>query len=437
MKAQVAATRPPTTEFCDHSSLPKRVGANSLWLLFARILSQGLMLWFTALVARALGEVGLGQYAFIASVVFVGNMVTTFGMDTLLIREIARTRTTSTLLIPAALWIQIALSAVFIACILFVTEALSDKTAAGFALAIYSTSLVPLAVYTIFSAILRAYERMDAFLALNVVTAILQALSAIVVVSLRADLTTLIYLLLFSQFAAALLAVALCARLIPDMTFRWRIPVRAALSIARVALPIAVLIACGVLYQRIGILVLPMLAGDAVTGWFSAAARIVEALKLVPQSLLGAIFPLMSRWAIAPHQARLFRTPLILSMSFGALAALGVSAAAPFLIDLVYGARFAESAGALQIIVWGLIPYAFTATVTLELIANGQERRVLAGNVLGVAIALFLYLSLVPNYGLSGACWASVVAEWLLAGVFLALSKSLSGKTMTFPVSSA
>ncbi len=414
MKAEVAALALPTGT--ENRSLARHVGVNSLWLLLARVVSQGLMLVFTALVARRLGEAGFGQYAFIASVVFIGNMITTFGMDTLLIREIARTRTTATALAPAAFWIQLALSGIFIAAVFIA----ADQTETAFALRLYALTLIPLALYTIFSAILRAFERMDAFLALNVVTAILQLGAASIAFSRAADLTTLISFLVLSQIVSAVFAAALCFWLIPSMSFRLRVARGELISIGRTALPLAALVAFGVIYQRIGLLMLPALAGDSATGWFSAATRIVEALKLAPQALLGALFPLMSRWAF---EKQIVRAPLILSMSFGTVAALGITVIAPALIDLIYGARFAPSAAALQVLVWGLIPYAFTATITLELIAKRRERRVVFGNAIGVGVAAILYVLLTLEFGWIGACWAALASEWTQAALFFALRK--------------
>ena len=49
------------------------------------------MALFTILLARSLGASGFGGYAFMASVVVIGNVLTTFGTDMHLIREIAVT----------------------------------------------------------------------------------------------------------------------------------------------------------------------------------------------------------------------------------------------------------------------------------------------------------------------------------------------------------
>ena len=65
------------------------VGRNTAWLLAGRLVSQAFTILFTVLLAARLGVVGLGEYAFVAAIVFLANVVTTFGTDMVLVREIA------------------------------------------------------------------------------------------------------------------------------------------------------------------------------------------------------------------------------------------------------------------------------------------------------------------------------------------------------------
>src|SRR5687767_4774478 len=85
---------------------------NSFWLLFTRISSLGLAVIFIALVARRLEPASFGQFTFIAATVFIGNTFTSFGTDTLLIREISRAGQI-TALVARAFTLQIILSAIW------------------------------------------------------------------------------------------------------------------------------------------------------------------------------------------------------------------------------------------------------------------------------------------------------------------------------------
>src|SRR3989304_3929406 len=140
-----------------HSPLVK----DSLWLLMARIGTQGAMVLFTILLARRLGSAGFGEYAFISAVIFIGNMLTTFGTDMTLIREIAAHNNLSQL--PAALLIQLGFSVVLILVIWIGAPFLPRQSVESIlALRVYSFTLIPLAFFTVFTTALRGKQQMDA-----------------------------------------------------------------------------------------------------------------------------------------------------------------------------------------------------------------------------------------------------------------------------------
>src|SRR5512141_2534075 len=127
-----------------------RLSLNSLWLLLSRLGTQAGMALFTILLARGLGSTMFGEYAFIASVIVIGNVLTTFGTDMLLIREIAQTDDLTQL--GSALLVQLVLSAVFVGIVLVGSSMLPSQDLIGAsALRIYSLCMFPLAFYTVFT----------------------------------------------------------------------------------------------------------------------------------------------------------------------------------------------------------------------------------------------------------------------------------------------
>lgn len=399
----------------------RRLGLNSLWLLLARVLTQGLTLVFIALVARRLGVAAFGQYAAMAALVFLGNAVTTFGADMLLIRETARAGGL-TPLAPVALWLQLALSVLWIGSVMgigFVFPAVLP--AARLPLIVYLLSLFPLAFYTVFSALLRAFERMELFLALNLLTALLQTIGAAVLIRSQDDLLRLCAWLTLTQLVAAGLGGVLCSRLVTFAAL-WR-PVRLAevWALLRVAWPLAALMALALFSQRLSVLMLLPLAGDAATGWFSAAARLVEGLKIGHYAVLGALLPTLSRRS-SPEAGRLFRNSWAALLALSALLALALTLLADPIVMLIYGSRFAPAAHVLRLLAWSLIPYTFSAYLSLDFVTRGLERTVLKVTILGAAVSVGLYTLLIPQLGASGAAWGMLAGEGALA-TLLWLSK--------------
>ncbi|MBF8282023.1 MAG: rane protein of unknown function [Anaerolineales bacterium] len=404
---------------------------NSLWLLLTRLSTQALVVVFVGVVARRLGEAGLGQYAYIASLVFVGNVFTTFGTDTLLIREVARTGHTRTPFFSASLRIQLGLSALWLVGLAVSGAAIPGKSPETLlALKLYSLALIPMAFYTVFSATLRAHERMDLYLLLNLFTSLLQTGGAALVLTSQNNLLALSALLLAVQTVAAGLAAAACVFFIPDFTLRWRVTRAEWVAVLRAALPLAGLGTLAIVSQRLNVLMLSTLSGDTATGWFSAAARVVEGLKIGHYAVLGALFPALARLmhpgeSGPPHAtiAQTLRLSFIRLFGLAVGLALSITVLAGPLVGVIYGPRFAPSAGALQILVWCLIPYTLTAVISLRLVTLGAERLVLMGTAASLAISFGLYGLLIPRFGLMGACWGMLAAECAQAGIFLWLNR--------------
>ena len=189
----------------------------STWLLLARISTQAIGFVFTVLVARFLGEAGLGQYSFISAIIFLGNTAASFGMDALLIRELAgqkNDRQTRDLL-GSAIWLQLILSITFLIALQLLANQLPLSTIGTVtALRLYSLALIPLSFFSVFSAALRAAERMDLFFAANLTSGLLQIVLGALFLLSGAGLVEISILLFLTQTWAALHSGWLCYKYI-------------------------------------------------------------------------------------------------------------------------------------------------------------------------------------------------------------------------------
>lgn len=396
-----------------------RLGLNAFWLLLARVGAQLFALALTVLLARRLGEVDFGRYAWIAAVVALANTLTTFGTDTLIIRELARDERATPALLGATLWLQLALSALWLAGVWLAPLASADVRNWLWA---FSLTLIPLAFYSAFSAALRAHQRMLEFAALNVAVAALQVLGALAFVHTPADFSALALVMIAAQAAGALLAATLCARTVPRFAVDWRLSGVILSAILWAALPLVLLTGLALAYQRLGVFALLALAGEAATGWYTAALRLVEGLKLGHYATMGALLPALSQSRSTPAARRAWLWLLALSAALAAFVSL---LAAP-LVHLLYGARFGPSVPALQILAWSLLPYTVSAYLSVRLVAASAEHLLLAGTLLGFAVALGLNVWLIPPYGVAGACVSVALSEVVLAALLWALSRRLN-----------
>ena len=403
---------------------------NALWLAVGRVASQLFGVALTVVLARSLGTAGFGQYAFVGAVVVIGNVITTFGMESLLVREIAGRRGDPARLLTAALLIQLALSVAFVLLVVAGAPWLPGRTADTVAaLRIYVLSLFPLAFNTVYSAALRAWERMDLYACASIGGAALQTAAALAAVRAGATLPQLMLCLVLAQVVAAALDRLLCAVARPGFAFAARTGPVAVANVFKRAWPFALLAGIGIVSQRISVLLLALLAGDAPAGWFAATARVVEGLKLTHYALLGALLPVASRlaadsgWgagAAAPEfLSGLVRRSRLVLLVVGLGAAVAASALATPLVTLLYGHAFRPAIGALRILAWAMVPYAAGAPTALALVSTGHERAVIRAGFAALAVTASAGILLIPRAGVYGACAAVCAGEVVRTALLL------------------
>ena len=240
------------------------------------------------------------------------------------------------------------------------------------------------------------------------------------------SLLSLVMILNGVQLVAAIFAGVLCYRRLPAFHFQWTIERRQLLHIVRLAWPFALLGALAVIYQRLGVLMLSALGTAVDTGWYAAASRVIEPVKMLHFAVLGALLPALAHLttsATDPQQAhlaaRVFQRSLSFLLAISALVVLLVMVFAEPLVTVLFGVTYTPSAALVKILAVSLIPYTISAAWSVRLVAQGQERRVTWALALSLAVAFILNRWLIPVYGSSGAALTVVISEGTFAVALL------------------
>lgn len=374
---------------------------NSFWLLLARFSVQGLAVIFVAFTARQLGASIFGQFSVIASIVLIGNTLTTFGTDTLIIRETAK-QGHVTDLVFRALGLQLSLSILWCLLTFFLIRDLP--------LLLYTLGLVPLAFFSVASAVLRAFQRMDLFWLLNVGNGLIQVAAGV----LATDLWSLCIYLLVGQVLVALLAVWMCRGFLPSLTFS---PFLDMGGLWKLTWPFAALSTLTMLSQRLGILFVSAMVGDVGTGLYSASARLVDGMKFGHYAVLGALLPMLARGN--PGARNEFRVGFLAMTMFSTLMASVVLLLSKPITLIFYGSEYEDAAALLQIACWSIIPYTISAFISVDMVSRGMEADLLIRSAIAIAAFTILFLLLISWYDLTGAAYAALLGETVQAVIFV------------------
>jgi len=327
-------------------SFASRVARNTSILLGTHFLTYPISLVVFALLGRHLQEDGLGRFNYVSSVLSLFFLCTSFGLDILLVREVARRREQTRQYINAVLSLKLVLSSgvalVYFLYVFFSSEPTELKHAfylAGLALWFTAWS-------NSFQAIFNAHEKMIyrgiTLLALNLV----QLFGVIVVILLDRRLVSsvLVYHVLGSASGMLTAGYWIHTRFTP---FRPRLAVGLWKDLLRQSISFLPVEVAGRIYLLADIvLVRLILSSDSMTGWFSASKKLLEAVHLITSALTQALYPALAhRFASAESDPRatfrqMFKLILLLALPTGIF----IAFCARGIIDLVYGLeRYEES----------------------------------------------------------------------------------------------
>jgi len=208
----------------------------------------------------------------------------------------------------------------------------------------------------------------------------------------------LLLLLLFPRWTASLFRAIVAAP--PEPERRWPL-LREGLTLGAVGL-------VGMLYLRVDVIMLGVLADAEEVGLYFTATRCLEAAFMIPNILMLATFPRLVRESDPRPAVRRLATVLF-ALSVVALAALIVIAR--WVVPAVYGDELGRIALLLLVLSPAVLPVYLGYLFTQALVAAERERRYLAIALSGLLANIALNAVLIPRLGGVGAAVATVVTE--------------------------
>lgn len=179
------------------------------------------------------------------------------------------------------------------------------------------------------------------------------------------------------------------------------------------AFPIGLAILLSTIFFRMDMVLLERLRGDAETGAYGAAYRLLESFLFLPALLLSALFPAFAGAARARRADLAHLLDLGLRWMFGAgfLLAAGIALASPWALRLLYGDSYRESIVLLQLLAPVLLFVFPNYVLTHFLVAVGRQAQNTWIMALGVPMNLALNLAVIPTHGARGAALATLGTE--------------------------
>jgi O-antigen/teichoic acid export membrane protein len=188
------------------------------------------------------------------------------------------------------------------------------------------------------------------------------------------------------------------------------------------ALPLGFFLITLTLYTYIDTVILGIMRTDAETGWYAASYRVYEGLMYAPSAFATVLTPRFSQLFVDdPRRLRtLFQRSLLGSAAAAVLVGgVAVLLARPMML-LFYGAAYEAAVPPLQVLAGGSIFVFCTWILHSAAIAINLDRRLVATTAIGLCTNIALNIAFIPSRGITGAAWATVIAEALTVTLLFA-----------------
>ena len=175
------------------------------------------------------------------------------------------------------------------------------------------------------------------------------------------------------------------------------------------------------LLQRMDVVLLSVVAGEAATGIYDAAFQLVKVVMTLIMSFSEAIYPTLSRLYV--HTRQQFALAIGKSLQYGLVLllplAVGATVLAEPIIALLYRRpEYAPAAGVLAVLSWALLPYFAQLLLTRTLMAGDRQRASLWVTGLMIAIGAVFMLALTYQFAAVGT--AAALGLMYMVGAWLA-----------------
>jgi O-antigen/teichoic acid export membrane protein len=273
---------------------------NSTILAVAKVISSAIGLALIVLLPRMLGNAEFGRLYLAISLAGIFATFANLGLAQVITREVARDRGRTRHYLRRAILLTLAVGSGLYLALPPIVAALGYSSYVSQLVLILGLAMIVDTWSQMIASLFQAHERM-LVPALGRIAA--NAVTLLALLALRPITSAAIVAIV--MVAAAAVSLAIHAIPLPRLEGYRRVttavPGPSWRGILVAGLPFLAWQALGLVYFRIGVVMLGRMTTDATVGWYGAAARLLDGLTFIPDTLMAATFPVVARLWTTSH----------------------------------------------------------------------------------------------------------------------------------------
>ncbi len=387
---------------------------NTGWMFIARIISLAISFFVTAYIARYLGPKDYGYLSYAVSFTGIFSFIATLGIDQVIYRDLIKFPERKDEYIGSAIFLKLIASLVATVFVIFFSLLSSQKDISSLLIIILSFTFI----FNIFNIFIYEFQaRVESkFVSLtSIYTTIILNTLKILVVFLNKGIIYLAIILLLEPIITAAFLIFYRTKIIGTLK---KIKIRKELmvSLFKDSAPLMLSSAFALVYGRIDQIFIKNLIDTQSVGLYDASVRLSEVWYLVPNILVGSLFPaIVNAKSISDkeYSKRIGKLALLLTV-IAVLISIPTTFFAKYIIQIVFGIGFIGGTTVLQIYIWSNIG-TFLANLSTNYLINENLRvAIFVSSFIGMAANVILNIVLIPHFGINGSAFATLVSYSLI-----------------------
>lgn len=392
----------------------RRIFRNTFVLTLGNGAGQLLNFALVVYLARAFGADTLGEFSFAVALGTLLSVFVSLGTNALALREIAHDPAVEGEIIGTLIPFQVLAGVALMIGIAVFGQVFSMGGSFYGMLLLMGLSRIVLRWTGLIMVRFRARELMAHAAAAEALRNLLRLVFGAVLIWLFMD-----PLIAFGVFPVS--AIVVCAWLYVASVHRFgavtlRFNPRRTMALIVAAWPYFSILVVGVLYERLGVILLRTLDSQTAVGYFASAERLVVAASLLHAMFVSAVFPAMTRLAADDEgamtilAARCLRLLLVLTLPIATLLFLF----SEDIIAVLFGADFRESAAVLKIVAWTFVIQGINGYFAVLAMAINDTDVLARTRFAAFVVFAVLAVVLIQMFSYIGLALAIVAAETMM-----------------------
>ena len=385
-----------------------------MWALTGKIVNMCGALLVGILVARYLGPDKYGLMNYVISYVSIFTVISTFGLENIEIRELSKNPQRKDYILGTCLAMRFAFSCL---ALLLVILSLIIHQADRF-----TTVMILLYTSTLFTGcfnVVRNYftsiVKNEYIVKSEIARTCIGALLKIVLLWMKAPLEYFIIATAFDTVLVASGYVLSYHKIIGNIN-DWKFDRKLVPYLLNESFPLMLSGAAVIIYQRIDTVMIGNMIDEESVGYFATAGKFLELILFLPTILTQTITPLLiqTREQGTSIEYEIKKRQFIgIVVWVSILLAVIVSVAAYPLVYFTYGVKYLPAVPVLQIMAWKTVGMALSSSGGQIIIMEGVQKWAFIRNILGCLVCIGLNLLFIPQYGIVGSAWVTIITTMI------------------------